>query len=198
MPRCQAVNFIGVMCNQKADYLNYFWFHDPLGRISEMYNICQKHSNLLVGELMEVENGIPVCLPHRKKSVKDLFLNRASTGSVIRYPEIYRIFEDDKSELISELTWRGCVWETVEEVCSEISTLRGAIYYSMLSNRNGVPEDVFWSAFRINRKEEYEEDTGNLLPGLFEELTLDQKKSVANYERSRVYRHYNKYHRNKI
>jgi hypothetical protein len=161
-------------------------------QLNKLLNLFRVHT------LMEVENGIPVCLPHRKKSVKDLFLNRASTGSVIRYPEIYRIFEDDKSELISELTWRGCVWETVEEVCSEISTLRGAIYYSMLSNRNGVPEDVFWSAFRINRKEEYEEDTGNLLPGLFEELTLDQKKSVANYERSRVYRHYNKYHRNKI
>jgi len=127
-------------------------------------------------------------LPHRKESVKELFLTKASEKSVIKYSEVYRIFEDDKSELISELTWRGCVWETVEEVCNEISTLNGAIYYSMLSNKNNVPEDVFWFSFFSHRKDEYEKDTGNSLTS-YDSFTPDQKKSIAEYERKGVYRH---------
>lgn len=143
---------------------------------------------------MEIENGVPVCLPHRKTTVKELLLNRAAASSVIKYPEMYQIFEDDKSDSIDELTWKGCVWETVEEVCSEISSLRGAFYYSMLSNKHGVPEDVFWSVFILNRKEEYENDTGTTLPDTLEPLPLDLKKTIAQYERSRVYQHYNNYH----
>lgn len=77
MPRCQAVNYIGVACNLKADYLNYFWFHDPLGRISEMYNICQKHSNLLVDQLMEKENAyanlIKACFNQIDKKRNELY-----------------------------------------------------------------------------------------------------------------------------
>jgi len=137
---------------------------------------------------MDIENGKLICLPHRKSAVKDLFLAKASERSTIKYPEVYKLFEDDKSDSVSQSTWKGCVWETVEEVCREIATLNGAIYYSMLSNKNNVPEDVFWFSFFSHRKEEYEKDTGTALPQNYS-FTLEQKRSIAEYERERVYRH---------
>jgi hypothetical protein len=144
--------------------------------------------------MVEIENGRPVCLPHRKSAVRDLYISKAHTQSVIKYQEVYKIFEEDKDPNIAQLTWRGCVWETVEDVCKEIATLQGAIYYSMLSNRNNVPEDVFWESFISHRKEQYEKDT-NILLSYHSVLTLEQKISIANYERERVYRHANKYYK---
>ena len=57
MPSCCAINFAGNICNSKLGELNYFWFYDPHGRVNETFYICQKHSNLLVGDLMTIEEG---------------------------------------------------------------------------------------------------------------------------------------------
>lgn len=57
MPSCIASNYAGNICKQKSNELHYFWFYDPHGRINKVYHLCQKHSNLLVDELMEKEKG---------------------------------------------------------------------------------------------------------------------------------------------
>lgn len=141
------------------------------------------------------ENGVLEVLWHKKAAVKDLLLSRAYAMSVVKYSEMYEIFEDEKAEGISHLTWRGCVWETVEDVCAEISSREGAIYYSLLSNRNGIPEDVFWTSFRTWRKDEYEGYFKKALPPE-SELSMGERVEMANFERSRVYRHARKYYQN--
>ncbi len=130
---------------------------------------------------------------HRKSEVERLLLTKARANTVIKYHEVYDLFEMDKPSCASDLIWRGCVWETVEEVARQLSSPDGAIYYAMLSNRKGVPEDVFWWYFIRSRKTEYEADTGKNLTNV-ESLNDAHKLEIAHYERLRVYRHVAKYH----
>lgn len=106
---------------------------------------------------------------------------------------MYNIFEKEKEQYISFLTWRHSVWMTVEDVCKELSTPEGAIYYSLLSDKNNIPEDEFINIIYRYRKDDYEEKLNTKLPS-FVELDGIQKKNLIEFERSRVYRHVEIYH----
>lgn len=143
--------------------------------------------------MIKIENGQPLSISERKKEVRNLLLSAARNKIDIKYSEMYKIFEREKLQDISFLTWRHSVWMTVEEVCSETSTPEGAIYYSLLSNKNNIPEDVFVEVILRYRKSAYEERFGVTLPD-FAEFDIGTKQSLINYERSRVYRHVNIHH----
>lgn len=76
MPYCVASNFTGGMCNYKSNELNYFWYHDPHGRIDKVFYLCMKHSNLIVDGLMEKEIGysklIKTCYDQIEKKKHEL------------------------------------------------------------------------------------------------------------------------------
>jgi len=131
---------------------------------------------------------------HRKSQVKDLLLSRAHAHSVIKYSEMYGLFEPDRTACSGDSIWKGCIWNTVEEVSGELSSGDGAIYFSMLSNKDGVPQDVFWMSFLRRRRNAYEHSTQLLLPQTEGELTLSQKVAIARFERELVYRHARKYY----
>jgi hypothetical protein len=143
--------------------------------------------------MTEIENGKPICIPEKKDMVRCLLLNAARNKGVIKYPQMYNIFEKEKEQDISFLTWRHSVWMTVEDVCKELSTPEGAIYYSLLSNKNNTPEDEFISIIYRYRKNDYGEKINTILPP-FTELDGNQKKSLISFERSRVYRHVEIHH----
>ncbi|WP_439504215.1 hypothetical protein [Methylophaga sp.] len=140
-----------------------------------------------------IENGQPVCLPERKEEVRDLLLTAARKKKVIKYPQMYSIFEEEKEQDVSFLTWRNSVWITVEEVCNEISTPEGAIYYSLLSNKNNVPENEFIRIVYRYRNKEYQERFNVSLPQ-FEDFDDEFKLKLIQFERSRVYRHVEIHH----
>lgn len=80
-----------------------------------------------------------------------------------------------------------------EDVCKELSTPEGTIYYSLLSNKNNTPEDEFIGIIYRYRKDAYEKNLKTNLPP-FAQLDGDQKKSLISFERSRVYRHVEIHH----
>lgn len=143
--------------------------------------------------MIKIENGQPLPISERKEEVRNLLLFAARNKLDIKYSEMYKIFAREKLQDISFLTWRHSVWMTVEAVCSEISTPEGAIYYSLLSNKNNIPEDEFVEVILRYRKSEYEERFGVTLPD-FGEFDTGTKQCVINYERARVYRHVNIHH----
>ncbi|WP_040391602.1 hypothetical protein [Cellvibrio sp. BR] len=140
-----------------------------------------------------IENGHPVAIEERKEEVRKLLLNAARNRSDIKYSEMYNIFSREKEQDISFLTWRHSVWMTVEDVCSEISTPEGAIYYSLLSNKNNIPENEFIEIILRYRKSVYQEKLGTTLPS-FGEFDIFAKKRLIDFERGRVYRHVQIYH----
>lgn len=107
---------------------------------------------------------------------------------------MYGLFELDRKACSGDSIWKGCIWNTVEEVCGELSSGEGAIYFSMLSNKDGVPQDVFWMSFLKRRRSAYEQATQLLLPQTEAELNLRQKVAIAHFERELVYRHARKYY----
>lgn len=143
--------------------------------------------------MVKIENGQPLSICERKEEVRNLLLFAARNKLDIKYSEMYEIFAREKLLDIGFLTWRHSVWMTVEEVCRETSTPEGAIYYSLLSNKNDIPEDEFVEIILRYRKSEYEERFGVTLPD-FAEFDIATKQSLINYERSRVYRHVNIHH----
>jgi hypothetical protein len=143
--------------------------------------------------MTEIENGKPVCIPEKKDKVRNLLMSAARNKGIIKYHQMYNIFEQEKDQDISFLTWRHSVWMTVENVCKDLSTSEGAIYYSLLSNKNNTPEDEFIKIIYRYRKDEYEERLSTNLPP-FANLDDFQKKSLIDFERSRVYRHVEIHH----
>lgn len=140
-----------------------------------------------------IESGYPVCLPERKEEVKSLLLTAARKKRDVKYPQMYRIFAEEKEQDVSPLTWRHSVWITVEEVCNEISTPAGAIYYSLLSNKKSVPENEFIEIVYRYRKHEYEKVFDVSLPN-FCDFDYELKCRLIQFERSRVYRHVEIHH----
>jgi len=76
MATCKAVNYAGIVCNQKADNDTYFWFYDPCGRLNKVFHLCKLHSNLIIDQLMEKENAymnlIRVCYDQIERKKKEL------------------------------------------------------------------------------------------------------------------------------
>jgi hypothetical protein len=73
---CKAVNYAGIVCNQKAENATYFWFYDPCGRLNKVFHLCKLHSNLIIDELMVTENSysklIKACFDRIEKLRKEL------------------------------------------------------------------------------------------------------------------------------
>lgn len=131
--------------------------------------------------------------PHRKKEVQEILLTRAHSGRVIKYGEMYGLFKPGNTCGPEDGLWKMRVWNTVEEVCHGLSTGDGALYYSLLANSSGVPQDVFWQSFLRWRRHEYQSANQCELPARANELDLSQKICIARFERDRVYRHARKY-----
>ena len=78
MPNCTAMSYTGNICNHKSNELHYFWYHDPFGRVSSIFYICVKHSNQIINELMEKENGyanlIKICYDQIAKKRETLMI----------------------------------------------------------------------------------------------------------------------------
>ena len=76
MATCKAVNYAGIVCNQKAENATYFWFYDPCGRLNKVFHLCKLHSNLIIDELMVTENSysklIKACFDRIEKLRKEL------------------------------------------------------------------------------------------------------------------------------
>jgi hypothetical protein len=73
---CKAINYAGIVCNQKAENATYFWFYDPNGRLNKVFHLCKLHSNLIIDELMVTENSysrlIKACFDRIEKLKKEL------------------------------------------------------------------------------------------------------------------------------
>jgi hypothetical protein len=135
---------------------------------------------------------------HRILELKNLFIGYAKKKSIIQYPIIYEFFKSDKTQSMEDKEWSNGIWNTVGIVSEEIATREGAIYDSLLANKDhGIPNDNFYDIFVVRRKHEFEQDTGLSLPSLhgmgkpqkYKALTIPLMKKMTEYERDRVYRH---------
>ncbi len=129
----------------------------------------------------------------KQYQVYELLLTSARNESTISYQTMYKLFEEEKKDFSSEGLWRNHVWDTVESVCNELSNREGAIYFSLLANKDGVPIDYFIDSIYRARETEYHQEFGIKLPTA-SKMSDSQKADFIDYERSRVYRHYKKYH----
>lgn len=73
MATCQSKNFSGHRCARNTDDAPYFIYHDARGRITGLKNLCQEHSNVILGSLMEKELGYTRLLEQIKKRIDGLY-----------------------------------------------------------------------------------------------------------------------------
>lgn len=72
MSRCVGKDSNGHACNKKSTELSFFWFHDPHGRIDDVFYMCELHIRKLIDDLMIEENGYKNLMKACFKQIKDI------------------------------------------------------------------------------------------------------------------------------
>tara|TARA_R110001606_G_C15237236_1_gene635816 strand:+ start:296 stop:682 length:387 start_codon:yes stop_codon:yes gene_type:complete len=93
-------------------------------------------------------------LEEKVAEIKSVLTRAAKSRSIVRYPKIYSLFEDDENKTI--------IWATFEQACREIADPSEAIYGVLMRIKSTeLPQDGFFDLFKNMRPEKYKELTGS-------------------------------------
>ena len=108
--------------------------------------------------------------------LENLLLQRAKAKKVIKYPEIYSIFNKSVP--------RNDVWDTFEEACRNIASSDDAIFGALMSNKDEIPESGFFDIYQNKRYDKYQKlSNGKHIL----DLSLNEKKLITEDERATVF-----------
>jgi hypothetical protein len=118
---------------------------------------------------MVIEEHVP--------AIQAIFQRAARNRGTVGYRSIYGLFDEDQ-----RMSDRR---DTFEAACRELCPRETAIAEALFAlKEDGYPKHGFYEVFKTIRGDEYKEMAGTTHPT---DLTLDQRRAIADRERARVY-----------